>query len=156
MFTFLKEYTATMKSASHVQSSKVFLLPIVTRIVMNQKLCINNCGFYGSPLTSNLCSMCFRSRVSSGDTTNNPASGGTEQSTEVENDKFAVQFNTSRCWKCNKKIGLIGIKCRCGYTFCNSHRHADSHTCTFDYKTHATKLISKDNPVIKAEKIDKI
>ena len=33
------------------------------------------------------------------------------------------QINTSRCFSCNKKIGLTGFKCRCSYVFCSEHRY---------------------------------
>jgi len=67
-----------------------------------------------------------------------------------------VQTNTSRCWSCNKKIGLTGFKCRCGYFYCNSHRYADQHTCPFDYKKMGSEEVAKANPLVQAAKITKI
>jgi hypothetical protein len=43
-----------------------------------------------------------------------------------------VQEKTSRCWTCNKKIGLTGFKCRCGYFYCGTHRYEDAHECDFN------------------------
>lgn len=33
-----------------------------------------------------------------------------------------VQKDRKRCFDCNKKIGLLGNECRCGYVFCSFHR----------------------------------
>ena len=41
--------------------------------------------------------------------------------------KPLVQTNTSRCWKCRKKIGLTGFQCKCEYFFCAQHRYSDRH-----------------------------
>lgn len=62
----------------------------------------------------------------------------------------------NRCVSCNKHVGLIGFKCRCGGLFCSLHRYNDKHDCSFDYKSAAQESIRKANPVIKADKIDKI
>lgn len=67
-----------------------------------------------------------------------------------------VQKNRNRCWCCQKKVGLLGFECRCGYVFCTMHRHADQHECDFDYKAFDRENLSKANPVVMAEKVDKI
>ena len=63
------------------------------------------------------------------------------------------QTNTSRCWTCNKKIGLLGFKCKCEYFFCAEHRYSDKHTCAFDYKAQGKELLTRANPVIAPRKI---
>jgi len=68
----------------------------------------------------------------------------------------AVQTNTSRCWTCNKKIGLTGFKCRCDYFFCTNHRYSDQHNCPFDYKKLGREQVAKANPLVQAAKITKI
>lgn len=45
-----------------------------------------------------------------------------------------IQKNTNRCWSCNKKIGLTGIKCRCDYYFCSKHRYPEEHDCNINYQ----------------------
>lgn len=45
-----------------------------------------------------------------------------------------VQKDTTRCFSCKKKVGLLGFKCRCNFIFCSGHRHAGDHNCEFDYK----------------------
>ncbi|GAX80870.1 hypothetical protein CEUSTIGMA_g8305.t1 [Chlamydomonas eustigma] len=57
---------------------------------------------------------------------------------------------------CRKKLGLTGFKCRCGYSYCGQHRYAESHNCTFDYKTFERMKIADNNPLVQASKIQKI
>ncbi|KAL2507885.1 Zinc finger A20 and AN1 domain-containing stress-associated protein 6 [Forsythia ovata] len=62
----------------------------------------------------------------------------------------------NRCSTCNKRVGLMGFKCRCGNLFCGSHRYTDKHDCPFDYRTPGRDAIAKANLLVKAEKLDKI
>jgi hypothetical protein len=64
--------------------------------------------------------------------------------------------NPSRCYSCSKKVGLTGFKCRCGFVYCSSHRHADAHACAFDYKAHGAAQLTKANPTVVASKINKL
>ncbi|KAI5674068.1 hypothetical protein M9H77_14432 [Catharanthus roseus] len=61
-----------------------------------------------------------------------------------------------RCSTCKKKVGLTGFECRCGNLFCGSHRYSDKHDCQFDYRSAGQDAIAKANPLVKAEKLDKI
>lgn len=56
----------------------------------------------------------------------------------------------------NWYLVVSGFECRCGNVFCGLHRYSDKHDCTFDYKAEGRAKITKDNPVILAEKIQKI
>ncbi|MGD7217375.1 zinc finger A20 and AN1 domain-containing stress-associated protein, partial [Ralstonia pseudosolanacearum] len=62
----------------------------------------------------------------------------------------------NRCLTCRKRVGLTGFKCRCGGMFCPVHRYSEKHECSFDYKSTGRDAIAKANPVVKAEKIEKI
>uniref|UniRef100_A0A8B9BFA5 ZFAN5 protein n=1 Tax=Anser brachyrhynchus TaxID=132585 RepID=A0A8B9BFA5_9AVES len=62
----------------------------------------------------------------------------------------------NRCFTCRKKIGLTGFDCRCGNLFCAIHRYSDMHACPYDYKAEAAEKIRKENPVVVAEKIQKL
>lgn len=64
----------------------------------------------------------------------------------------------NRCtWpSCNKKLGLTGFDCRCGGQFCPTHRYANEHNCTFDYKEHGQNEIRKNMPVVQAERVRRI
>lgn len=65
--------------------------------------------------------------------------------------KVLVQKDTSRCWCCRRKCGLTGFQCRCGYTFCSKHRHAEDHACDFDHQRMGQELISKSNPKLQTK-----
>ena len=63
---------------------------------------------------------------------------------------------TNRCFSCNKKVGVMGFMCKCGSTFCGSHRYPEKHECSFDFKQVGRDAIAKANPVIKADKVERI
>lgn len=44
------------------------------------------------------------------------------------------QKDKTRCYVCNKRLGIYGITCKCGKVTCMSHRHPD-HTCSYDWKS---------------------
>lgn len=67
-----------------------------------------------------------------------------------------LQTDTSRCWKCRRNIGLVGVKCKCDYVFCAKHRHAHMHECVFDYKTTGREELAKSNPLVLTPKLEKI
>ena len=66
-----------------------------------------------------------------------------------------VQTNTSRCWECNRKIGLTGLQCKCEYFFCAQHRYSDLHNCSFDFKGMGKAQLQKANPVVAPAKVGK-
>lgn len=63
----------------------------------------------------------------------------------------------TRCFACGKKTGLATTyQCRCGNSFCATHRYAEAHSCTYDYKSEGRKIIEQNNPVVAAPKLPKI
>ncbi|XP_069749077.1 AN1-type zinc finger protein 5b isoform X2 [Narcine bancroftii] len=75
---------------------------------------------------------------------------GEEKSADIPRPK------KNRCFQCRKKVGLTGFDCRCGNLFCGLHRYSDKHNCPYDYKAEAALKIRKENPIIVAEKIQRI
>jgi len=57
---------------------------------------------------------------------------------------------------CNHKLKLTDFQCKCGKTFCSSHRYKEEHDCDYDY----TEEIHKDKKIDEMRcvsvKIDKL
>jgi hypothetical protein len=41
-------------------------------------------------------------------------------------------------------VGLLGIECRCGFVYCNTHRLPEEHKCSFNHKEAAKKKLEKE------------
>lgn len=54
---------------------------------------------------------------------------------------------------CRKKLSLTSVECKCGKAFCSSHRYAEQHNCSYDYKKNKEDLLSKTNPIVAPSKI---
>eukprot|EP00397_Hematodinium_sp_SG-2012_P001106 GEMP01001107.1.p1 GENE.GEMP01001107.1~~GEMP01001107.1.p1 ORF type:complete len:192 (-),score=41.43 GEMP01001107.1:4953-5528(-) len=171
------------------------------------KLCVNQCGFFGNPMTANMCSKCYKSIEKEKDEAKDaemPQTPLTAQDLSPEAPAFILdlaglekaeaceprvedaasaecqkdvamaaassssdmapeeeeprkeQPKKNRCWSCNKKIGLLGHECRCGYIFCGTHRYAEDHNCDYDFKENGRKHLAEQNPSVSAPKVPKI
>ncbi|OXB75045.1 UNVERIFIED_CONTAM: hypothetical protein H355_001452 [Colinus virginianus] len=49
-----------------------------------------------------------------------------------------------------------GKQGRCGNNFCATHRYAETHACTYDYKNAGRRCLQETNPIVSAPKIPKI
>ncbi|KAL7877672.1 hypothetical protein SRHO_G00043150 [Serrasalmus rhombeus] len=64
---------------------------------------------------------------------------------------------SKHCFMCGKKTGLAtSYECRCGNNFCSTHRYAETHDCTYDYKSAGRRFLQEANPIISAPKLPKI
>jgi hypothetical protein len=57
---------------------------------------------------------------------------------------------------CKKRLLLTDYSCRCGIIFCSSHRAAEVHSCTFDYKTKGQHDLSNSLIKLSAKKLTAI
>ncbi|XP_071382714.1 AN1-type zinc finger protein 4 [Centroberyx affinis] len=65
--------------------------------------------------------------------------------------------SSKHCFLCGKKTGLAtSYECRCGNNFCATHRYAETHDCTYDYKSAGRRFLQETNPLISAPKLPKI
>ena len=61
-----------------------------------------------------------------------------------------------RCLECKKKLGLLGMTCRCGGLYSTSHFHPEVHTCTFDHKTFKKNILKKNLVKVDTSKVPEI
>jgi len=163
----LSSYDISTKATLHLEDNSI---EVIEKDQTEPVKCVNNCGFYGSSTTSNYCSKCWVAHnepkekldfnVSVADLNEAIVSAQNLQATinNIEKDipSTAAQKDVSKCWKCNKRVGLLGVKCKCTYVFCAKCRYSDRHNCTYDYKTASKALLKSQLPEVKAVKIDKL
>lgn len=70
--------------------------------------------------------------------------------------KKKKKSNRKRCHQCKTRVGFTGFECRCSFVFCDKHRYADVHSCTFDYAADQRSLLAKANPKVVAAKLDRL
>lgn len=86
----------------------------------------------------------MRSTTSEGDSNTVPLETIDSKTNQTAQENLKIQTDPSKCWKCTRKVGLLGFKCHCKYVFCSKHRHAIDHDCTFDYKAMQQNKLKND------------
>uniref|UniRef100_A0A0E0C864 AN1-type domain-containing protein n=1 Tax=Oryza meridionalis TaxID=40149 RepID=A0A0E0C864_9ORYZ len=57
----------------------------------------------------------------------------------------------NRCASCKKKVGLSGFACRCGATYCGTHRYPEKHACGFDFKGTGRDAIARAGRLVQQQ-----
>ncbi|PHU02198.1 Zinc finger A20 and AN1 domain-containing stress-associated protein 8 [Capsicum chinense] len=142
-------------------------------------LYINDCDFFGSATTMNMCSKCRKDmtllkqehaklaaasskdvvrRSSSSNESELALAGAAVVSADLASQISQVKSKEGlkKCTACRKRVGLTGFSCKCGDLFCAVHHYSEKHNCPFDYRNAGQNAIAKANPIIVAEKLNKI
>lgn len=95
------------------------------------------CSFYGRKDAEGYCSICYKRKK------RDASSSQAESIQKKQKMSLApppvdadvvLQTNFEKCWICNKRIGILGFDCKCGYKFCGLHRYPEEHECSYNYK----------------------
>lgn len=123
--------------------------------------CLGKCGFFGSSKMKGYCSVCFKREFPEEKKWKGKMRRAMRKLKVVRRFKLLVaerpvQTDTKKCWQCRRKIGLLGIECRCGYLFCGNHRYPDQHDCMFDHRKMHRNNLRRDNQEVRHDKFDQI
>lgn len=126
----------------------------------SQEMCLKKCGNPSEPQYHGLCKNCWDKQPTEPVKRWKCCMDGAIRKLRAvylfNKGKRPVQENKTRCWKCNKKVGILGIECRCRYIFCGPHRYMEAHDCPYDIKSQHRRKLRKENEEIKAAKLDKL
>lgn len=73
------------------------------------------------------------------------------------NPRSGREASKPRCWQCSRKLRITATySCRCGGSYCGRCRHAEQHSCKFDYKTDGRRILAENTPSALPSKLPKI
>jgi len=84
---------------------------------------------------------------------------GAEEAPSVEApvEPPAPAAEQKRCGACKKKLCLSDFACaKCTTRHCGAHRLPETHACPHDFKKEGQTLLTKQNPRVVADKVDRI
>jgi hypothetical protein len=113
----------------------------------------NGCIFYGKFITDWYCSKCYNDIKIIKLQKNSESSESSSSSDELD---LPLQEDNEKCWKCDKRVGLLGFTCKCKYVFCGKHRHGPDHNCQYNWEKYDRKRLEAQNKQFKVEKLKKI
>jgi hypothetical protein len=58
--------------------------------------------------------------------------------------------------ECKQKLALTDSACKCSGFYCMKHRHAETHSCAFDYKGEGMNKLKAQLPEVKGVKVENI
>lgn len=79
-----------------------------------------------------------------------------ESSEDKKKESPKTKPKTCQHVDCKKKLMLSDFACRCENYYCTSHRHAESHSCAYDFKKQGTTQLEKQLVKTVASKLDRI
>ena len=109
------------------------------------------------------CSICYKAeelRIRNTTTSHELISGSASHEQNGQDELNAVgskkPSNPGRCFQCNKKIEFLVLSVAVIILSVPPHRQYNKHNCTFDFKSHSREALSKANPAVIADKIEKV
>lgn len=58
--------------------------------------------------------------------------------------------------ECKQKLALTDSACKCAGLFCMKHKHAETHSCAFDYKGEGMNRLKSQLTEVRGVKVDNI
>lgn len=83
-----------------------------------------------------------------------------DSKTKAVNDSTpsAKKEKPKRCEhiSCKAKLMLSDFSCKCGNYYCNSHKHAELHSCSYNFKEQGHLNLEKQLVKVVSSKLDRV